>query len=57
MILKLHHIFVVFITVKLVLDSDYLEQKLLDGGTVYPSLFDVSRLSDFSWSLYAHLLN
>ena len=53
MILELHHIFVAFLTVRLVLDSDSLEQKLLDGT---PSLFNVSGLSDFSRSLYTHLL-
>ena len=36
MILELHHIFVVFLAVRLVLDGDSLERKLLDGGTVYP---------------------
>ena len=35
MILELHHIFVVFLAVRLVLVSDSLEQKLLDGETVY----------------------
>ena len=32
---ELHRIFVVFLAVRLVLDSDCLERKLLDGGTVY----------------------
>ena len=45
--------FVAFLTVTLVLDSDSSEQKLLDGT---PSLFNVSGLSDFSRSLYTHLL-
>ena len=56
MILKLHHIFAVFLAVRLVLDSDSLERKLLDGGTVYP-LHCLDCLIFLGLCMHAHLLN
>ena len=56
MILGFHPIFVVFLAAKLVLDSVFLDQELLIGGTVYPLHYLMlhSELI-FHGSLYSHL--